>query len=885
MSERVETVRLTANISNYLAGMEQARLATGKLAADSATRLAAQRQAFTQLGFAVTAIGVVAAAAVAVSVAKFAEFDQAMSNVQAATQETTANMGLLRAAALEAGASTVFTATEAANAIEELGKNGLSTAQILNGGLSGALALASSGQLGVARAAEIAAISMKQFGLEGKDIPHIADLLAAGAGKAAGDVEDLSQALNQSALVAAQTGLSIEETTGILAAFADAGLVGSDAGTSLKTALQRLTPISEQSQKAMDDLGISAYDAQGQFIGAAAFAGNLQDKLKGLTTEQRNAALAQIFGSDAVRAAAVLYEQGAVGIQKYIDQTNDSGFAAKVAADRLDNLKGDVEKLGGAFDTFAIQSGSGMNDSLRAITQGLTFLLDVAGDLPQPLLDVGTGLGTVAAVIGTTSGAALLAIPKISDLKSALNNLGVTGRVAAGGIGAASVALGAVLLAFTAIAGYEADRASAVDSFADSLDKATGAATDYTRELIVKALAEEGAVDIAKELGLTTEELIDLTMEGSDAITAWANARRTANAEDAAVGAQYDTIAGGLEVVSQRLDAGKDKWDLLREATEQSAAATAENDAALAALEGRAASTGDEIDRLAATVRGFADATLNTRDAQRKFQEAIDDASASLAANGATLDINTEQGRANEAALDAIAQAAQEVAGSLIDQGASQEEVTAAIAAGRGELITALAQYQVTGQAAEAYADSLGLIPSDIGTAADLNISPAMARLQQIKDSFAAFQATGLNLTAYIRTVGGRADGGPIFGVGGSRQDNIPIMASVGEHMLNAEDVNRMGGHGGVYAFRRSLYLADGGPVLSRATQPPTYVTATYVPTGNAPSTATTAGPSTVRLSPDDPVVLAQSSVRDLVTGIAGVVRVQSRTGGTVENG
>ncbi len=122
-------------------------------------------------------------------------------------------MGLLREAALEAGASTVFTATEAANAIEELGKAGLTTTQILDGGLSGALDLAAAGQLSVAEAAGIAAIAVKQFNLEGGDVPHVADLLAAGAGKAVGSVEDLSAALGQAGLVANGAGQSIEDTT------------------------------------------------------------------------------------------------------------------------------------------------------------------------------------------------------------------------------------------------------------------------------------------------------------------------------------------------------------------------------------------------------------------------------------------------------------------------------------------------------------------------------------------------------------------------------------------------------------------------------------------------------------------------------------------------
>ena len=190
-----------------------------------------------------------------------------MSNVAAATHETTGNMELLRAAALKAGADTAFSASEAADGIEALAKAGVSTADILNGGLTGALDLAAAGNIEVGDAAEIAATALTQFRLSGEQIPHVADLLAAGAGKAQGDVADLGQALKQSGLVASQMGLSIEDTTGSLAAFASAGLIGSDAGTSFKAMLQRLANPLGQGKKAMDELGISAYDAQGNFVG------------------------------------------------------------------------------------------------------------------------------------------------------------------------------------------------------------------------------------------------------------------------------------------------------------------------------------------------------------------------------------------------------------------------------------------------------------------------------------------------------------------------------------------------------------------------------------------------------------------------------------------
>lgn len=352
-------------------------------------------------GVGAVGLGLVGMAGYAVKSAM--DFEKSMSKIEAATHAGTAEMGQLREAALQAGKDTQYSATGAADAITELSKAGVSTADVLGGGLKGALSLAAAGQLDVAEAAETAASAMTQFKLKGKDIPHIADLLAAAAGKAQGSVHDMGMALNMAGLVAAQTGLTIEETTGGLAAFANAGLIGSDAGTSFKQMLMMLQAPSDKSKALMDELGISLYDAQGQFIGLTRFAGQLQTALKDLTPAARAAAMAQIFGSDATRAASVMYEQGAAGIQKWIDKVNDAGYAQETAALLTDNLAGDLERLKGEIETLAIQAGSASNGGLRLLVQSVEALVSGIGSLPPFVTS------TVTVLAGVGGAAALLA--------------------------------------------------------------------------------------------------------------------------------------------------------------------------------------------------------------------------------------------------------------------------------------------------------------------------------------------------------------------------------------------------------------------------------------------------------------------------------------------
>jgi TP901 family phage tail tape measure protein len=336
-------------------------------------------------------IGKAAAAASALAIAglgvaavrESTQFNKAISGVGAVANATAADLENLRKAALQAGADTAFSASEAATAEAELAKAGLSTADILGGALSGSLDLAAAGQLALGDAATITAQALNTFNLNGSDTSHVADVLAAGANKSAADVSQLGQALAQGGLVAKQTGLSLEDTVGVLSLFADNALVGSDAGTSLKTALQRLVPQSAEAAGAMKDLGLTFFDAQGNFVGIEETASRLQQALGGLSTEQRQTALTTIFGADAIRAAGLLYEAGGAGVREYTSAVNDVGAAQRVASAQLDNLAGDFEQLKGSVETVLIGLGSSADSGLREIVQALTAGVNSVGEFVQ----------------------------------------------------------------------------------------------------------------------------------------------------------------------------------------------------------------------------------------------------------------------------------------------------------------------------------------------------------------------------------------------------------------------------------------------------------------------------------------------------------------------
>lgn len=327
------------------------------------------------------AIGIAGIGAAAIGVA--AKFNKEMSGVGAVASASAADLDRLREAALEAGAATSFSASEAAQAEAELAKAGISVSDILGGALRGSLDLAAAGQLDLATAATIASGAMNAFDLAGTDVSHIADVMAAAANKSATDVNMLGMSLSQTGLMASQAGLDLETTIGALGLFADNMLTGSDAGTSFKTFLQRLPGISGPAREAMAEIGFSAYDANGAFVGLEEVAQRLQDGLAGLSDEQKSTALTTIFGSDSIRAATILMDAGASGVREYTTAVNDQGAAQRMAAAQLDNLSGDVEAFRGSVETALIRLGDLGDGALRGTVQGATDLVNAFNDFAE----------------------------------------------------------------------------------------------------------------------------------------------------------------------------------------------------------------------------------------------------------------------------------------------------------------------------------------------------------------------------------------------------------------------------------------------------------------------------------------------------------------------
>lgn len=308
------------------------------------------------------------------AVKNYSDFTAQLSQIKSVTGLDAEAMDAVKEKALELGADTQFSSTEAAQGMTELLKAGVSVKDVLGDASQAALDLAAAGQLSLPEAAEIMSTAMNAFHMD--DATHAADVLVGAANASATGVQELKYSLSAVSAVAAGVGMSFDDTNTALAVFANNGLKGSDAGTSLKTMLMNLSPQTKQATEEMQRLGLLTdegtskfFDQEGHLRSLSDIAGLLQDHLSGLTDEEKMNALSTMFGSDAIRGGMIMLREGAKGVKDMNAAMKDitAHETAKVA---MDNLRGSLLRLKSAWENLTIKLlDHGVGDGLRSFTE------------------------------------------------------------------------------------------------------------------------------------------------------------------------------------------------------------------------------------------------------------------------------------------------------------------------------------------------------------------------------------------------------------------------------------------------------------------------------------------------------------------------------------
>ena len=353
------------------------------------------------------------------------DFQAQMSRVQAISDATNEELALLTQTAKDLGAETSFSATEAADGMENLASAGFDVNEIIEA-MPGMLDLAASSGEDLATSADIAASVLRGFGLEASEAGHVADVLAKNAANTNAAVYDTGEAMKYIAPVANTMGLSLEEVAAAIGILSNSGIKGSQAGTTLRGALTRLAKPTDLMRAKMDELNLSFYDSDGEMKSLSEMVSMLRTNMAGLTDEQKQNALVTLFGQEALSGMMVLMEAGPEELDELTKAYEDCGGAAEEMANiMLDNLKGDVEAASGALETLKLNLYDYLEPAMRQAVQAAGGLIDSFNELDDSTKEVvykvvglAAAAGPAMAALGGIVGIVGKLVPLITALVS-----------------------------------------------------------------------------------------------------------------------------------------------------------------------------------------------------------------------------------------------------------------------------------------------------------------------------------------------------------------------------------------------------------------------------------------------------------------------------------
>lgn len=352
---------------------------------------------FAKIGAGAAAgLGLAAGAAATYTYNVGAAYEQSLNKLSALRADTDMSMSQIQAK-LAASSSEFskygYSVGDAAAGMVELVKAGQSTDKAMKS-LSGTLILAKAGQIGVADASSLVANTLNTFKLRASEAGHVANSLANAANISSADVTDLREALAMSGLAAKQAGLNIDQTNAYLAILHNNGMKGSDAGTSLKTMLLRLTSGSKEVNSALKGVGVSVYDSNGNLKDMSRVVKEFLPALDKLSDEKRAKALYAIFGSDSIRSASAIFGEGSKKIDKYMEGVKKAGTAQKFAASGTRGFSGALKRGHAMLESFAQRLYMRVSPALGAVTnKALDAASKLSGKFGPALKNMFKGAG------------------------------------------------------------------------------------------------------------------------------------------------------------------------------------------------------------------------------------------------------------------------------------------------------------------------------------------------------------------------------------------------------------------------------------------------------------------------------------------------------------
>ena len=461
-----------------MAGEQLSGFASGGVAGALGSIGAAAETAGRALTLGVTAPLMTAAGA---AIQTGMQFDASMSNVyglMSSLNLSQEQMDALRDTAREMGATTKFSASEAADAMGYMALAGWDDAQVI-AGIPGVLNLAAAANMDLAKASDIVTDTMTPFGMAAERAGEAADVFAYAQANSNMTVEALGEAMKYAAPTADAFGMTLQDTAAAMGVLANAGIKGSQGGTTLNAMLRDMKNNAKNGAIAIGKTKVALTNADGSYRSYAAIIRDIDKATSSMTASQRDAALGAIFGDESLKGILATLKQGPDALDAMTEGMYACGGAAEdMAATMGDNLKGDLAILESGAQDMAIALSDWLMPAARGVVQGITDMIGKFNALDDGTKNTIFRIGAMAAAAGPL----LLNGGKVLTLLSGVNPLVV-------GLGAAAV------LAYThsdALQGMVAKLGDGVTAFGAALESGAGFTAAFSAGLTA-AFGEEAA--------------------------------------------------------------------------------------------------------------------------------------------------------------------------------------------------------------------------------------------------------------------------------------------------------------------------------------------------------------------------------------------------------
>lgn len=361
------------------------------------------------VGLALTGVGVAAGAMFGKAIKTTASFEQSMANVQSVAGASAKELQTLTTYAREMGRESVFSASQAADAMYFLASAGMDTNQIM-GALQGTMNLAAATQSDLASTSETTAATLSAFGLKANEADRVANVFAATISGSQANMEKLSTSMNYVGPIAKSMGMSLEETTAILGQLYNQGIDASTAGTALRQSITSLLKPTDDAVDVLKKLGVTITDDEGKLKPLVNIIGQLESA--GLST----ADAMTIFGQRAGPAMLALVSKGSGAIEALTEKVTGTNKASEMAAIQIDTFQGAMKLLKSAVEDLQISVGVTLLPTLTGFVEKITDAVAWTNQLPVPLKEIGIKAGIAGTALAAVTGPLLLMIgylPKI----------------------------------------------------------------------------------------------------------------------------------------------------------------------------------------------------------------------------------------------------------------------------------------------------------------------------------------------------------------------------------------------------------------------------------------------------------------------------------------